>query len=58
MKVGIRRCTSLRPYLFPPVTDELIKGRVHDEVSWSMIFADIVVLAEASTNASEGKFER
>lgn len=58
MKVGIHRGSSLRPYLFSPVTDELTKGRIHDEAPWSMLFADDVVLGEASTNALEGKLER
>lgn len=57
IKVGIRQGPSLRPYLFSSVMDEPTKS-VYEEAPLFMIFADYVVLVEASINASEGKLDR
>lgn len=42
LKVGVHQGSTLSPYLFTLVVDELTK-EVQEEIAWSMMFADDVI---------------
>ena len=57
VKVGVHQGSSLSPYLFVLVMDELLKGNV-SEVPWCMLFADDMILIGETVEEVQEKLER
>ena len=56
VKVGLHQGSTLSPYLFDLIMD-VITAEVRDEVPWSVMFADDVVLVDLTREGVERKLE-
>ena len=54
--VGLHQGSTLSPYLFVLVMDELTR-HIQEEVSWCMLFADDVVLIDETREGVNAKLE-
>ncbi|TQE07627.1 hypothetical protein C1H46_006770 [Malus baccata] len=53
--VGLHQGSSLSPYLFALVMDELM-GHIQDDIPWCMVFADDIVLIDETHEGINAKF--
>ena len=54
--MGLHQSSTLSPYLFALVMDELTK-HIQTEVPWCMLFADDIVLVDEIKEGVNAKFE-
>ena len=54
--IGLHQGSAINPYLFALVMDELTKG-LQDEVPWSILFADDIVLIDETREGVNAKLE-
>jgi len=54
---GLHQDSALSPFLFTVVMDELTRG-IQDELPWSMLFADNIVLIDETRQGVNDKLER
>jgi len=54
---GLHQSSALSPFLFTLVMDELTRG-IQDELPWSMLFADDIVLIDETSQRVSDKLER
>ena len=57
MEVGLHQRSALRPFLFAMVMDRL-RDEVRQESSWTMMFADVIVICSESSEQVEDNLER
>ena len=57
MDIGLHQCSTLSPFLFTIIIDEL-KREIQEEVPWCMLFTDDVVLIDETRGGLNGKFEQ
>jgi Reverse transcriptase (RNA-dependent DNA polymerase) len=56
IKIGLHQGSTLSPYIFTLVMDEITKD-IQGDISWSMLFADDVVLIDESRIGINQKLE-
>ena len=56
VKVGLHQGSALSPYIFDMIMDVIV-AEVKDEVPWSVLFADDIVLVATSKEEAEMKLE-
>jgi len=56
IEIGLHQGSTLNPFLFTFVMDELTKGN-HDEEPWCMLFADDIVLIDETRDGLSSKVE-
>ena len=56
VKVGLHQGSALSPYIFDMVMDVIVE-EVKDQVPWSVLFADDIVLVTTSKEEAERKLE-
>ena len=54
--IGLHQGSALSPFLFTIIMDELIRG-IQDEIPWSMLFADNIVLIDETKEGLNTKLE-
>ena len=55
--MGLHQGSASNPFLFTLIMDELTRG-IQDEVPWSMLFADDIVLIDETRQGVNDKLER
>jgi hypothetical protein len=56
IKIGLHQGSTLSPYLFPLVMDEVIRD-MQEDIPWCMLFADDMVLVDESREGVNRKLE-
>ena len=57
IEIGLHQGSTLSPFLFTVVMDELTK-EIQDEIPWCMLFADDIVLIDETRDGVNTKLER
>ncbi|GJR06286.1 retrovirus-related pol polyprotein LINE-1 [Tanacetum coccineum] len=56
VEVGLHQGSAISPYLFAMILDDLSRG-IQEDIPWSMIFADDIVLVSESTEGLNNRLE-
>ena len=54
--IGLHQGSTLSPFLFTLIIDELTKG-IQDEVPWCMLFTDDIILIDGTREEANDKLE-
>nr|GEW25876.1 glyoxalase I, glyoxalase/bleomycin resistance protein/dihydroxybiphenyl dioxygenase [Tanacetum cinerariifolium] len=56
LEVGLYQASAISPYLFVLILDELLRG-IQENIPWSMVFADDIVLVSESADGLNMRLE-